>query len=566
MMVFAKTHRRGREGTYRVDRLREMRRLRRRVRIGAPDRSLTGSSGMAAVTELVDRLKMIKLLDAAIGPIKTRDRGHSGGQLLIGLAAAQLAGEDFLVGLDRYRADAAGQALAPVAGLCSTTAAGLARRFSDGQWRAVETGIGDIHAAVLDALSPARAAALCETVTIDLDTTDVEVYGRHKRGVAYNYQGQRCGRPHVATWAETATALAADLMAGNADPRGHAGELLGRALAALPAPARAGTIRLRTDAGYFAGGLARAALAAEVEFAIGAKRVAPLWRLLDGIATDDWTDAIDMDGAQVAVVDYTPHWWPANTRLLIRRARLDVAAGAVSADPRSRRRRTLRPDQRALPLDELTDTAVYGYSFIMTNLEVPTGQQAAVVEHWYRHRTQVENVVRDAKHGGALRHLPSGYPQVNAAWMWGAPLTVNIADWLHRLTATTTASARLFGHGTRGGQAMIRHKFGGGGGFGPPGQRDRERHPGWACRFGPGVLRPDLPQRVGAESARGRSGGQLPDPPPGFPDSVAGDPGKIGSRRGWIDRPPRQTRPDAGHGRPTTRVRMTVQWWFGLPQ
>ncbi|MGH3701681.1 MAG: hypothetical protein ACRDQY_19925 [Pseudonocardiaceae bacterium] len=109
--------------------------------------------------------------------------------------------------------------LAPVAGLSSTTAAGLARRFTDAQWHAVETGIGDIHTAMLAALAPQRAAALCETVTIDLDTTDVEVYGRHKRGVAYNYQGQRCGRPHVATWAETATALAADLLAGNEDPR-----------------------------------------------------------------------------------------------------------------------------------------------------------------------------------------------------------------------------------------------------------------------------------------------------------------------------------------------------------
>ncbi len=31
-------------------------------------------------------------LDAAIGPIKSRARGHSGGELLVGLAAAQLAG------------------------------------------------------------------------------------------------------------------------------------------------------------------------------------------------------------------------------------------------------------------------------------------------------------------------------------------------------------------------------------------------------------------------------------------------------------------------------------------
>lgn len=69
-------------------------------------------------------------------------------------------------------------------------------------------------------------------------------------------------------------------MAGNEDPRPHAGALLNRALAALPAQARAGRILLRADAGYFAGQLARAALFADVEFAIGAKRVAPLWRIL----------------------------------------------------------------------------------------------------------------------------------------------------------------------------------------------------------------------------------------------------------------------------------------------
>jgi hypothetical protein len=361
-----------------VQRVREIRRLRRRVRIGAPDPSLTPVSGMVAVAELVDRLGMVRLLDAAIGPIKQRERGHTGGQLLVGMACAQLAGEDFLVGLDRQRVDVAGQVLTPVPGLAATTAAGLARRLSDGQWRAVETGVGDISAAMLALLAPARAAALCQQVTIDLDTTDVEVYGRRKRGVAFNHRGQRCGRPHVATWAETATVLAADLMAGNQDPRPHAAELLGRALAALPAPARAGKIRLRADAGYFAGELARAALLAEVEFAIGAKRIAPLWRILDGIAETAWTDAIDMTGAQVTVARYCPDWWPAATRLLIRRVRLDPgsgrAGGQISADPRARRRRTLHPDQRALPIAELAAAdAVYGYSFIVTNDDVDQG-------------------------------------------------------------------------------------------------------------------------------------------------------------------------------------------------
>jgi hypothetical protein len=408
------------------------------------------------IRELCDRLGVIEALDAAVGPIKQRDRGFGAGELLAGIAAAQMAGEDFLTGLDRQRADAAGQQLAPVPGLSSTTAAGLARRFTPGQWLAVEYGLAAVTGRMLALLPALRAAALAEgPVTIDLDTTDVEVYGRKKRGVAYNHQGQRVGRPHVASWAETEITLAADLGDGTDDPRATAPGLLRRALAALPPRARAsGRVAMRADAGYFAGQLARAAHDEKIAFAIGAKRIAPLWRLLAGIAEEAWTEAIEMDGAQVAVAEYCPDWWPADTRLLVRRVRLDP--GQVSADPRSRRRRTLHPAQRALPIPELAQAgAIYAYSFILTDLDVSAPGKAAAAEHWYRHRTTIENLFRDSKHGAALRHLPSGYPQVNTAWMWGALLAATMAAWLHQLTAATRGQDIIQGHGVRGGKAMI---------------------------------------------------------------------------------------------------------------
>jgi hypothetical protein len=410
---------------------------------------------MAVVSELCDRLGLIGALDAAVGPVKQRDRGFGAGELLTGIAAAQLAGEDFLTGLDRQRADAAGQRITPVPGLSSTTAAGLARRFTPGQWMAVETGLAAVTGRMLSLLPAPRAAALTGgPVTIDLDATDVEVYGRKKRGVAYNHQGQRVGRPHVASWAETEIPLAADLGDGTDDPRATAPDLLRRALAALPAWARAGRVALRADAGYFAGSLARAAHREGIAFAVGAKRIAPLWRLLAGIAEDDWTDAIDMDGAQVAVAGYCPDWWPADTRLLIRRVRLDPAQ--VSADPRSRRRRTLHPDQRDMLFPELArQAAIYAYSFILTNLDVSAPGKAAAAEHWYRHRTTIENLFRDSKHGAALRHLPSGYAEVNTAWMWGALIAAAMAAWLHQLTAATRGEDIMHGHGVRGGKAMI---------------------------------------------------------------------------------------------------------------
>ena len=91
------------------------------------------------------------------------------------------------------------------------------------------------------------------------------------------------------------------------------------ALAALPAAARAsGRVATRADALLLRRELARAAHDAHIAFAIGAKRIAPLWRLLAGIAEQDWHDAIDMDRAQVAVAEYCPEL---------------VARGHQAADP-----------------------------------------------------------------------------------------------------------------------------------------------------------------------------------------------------------------------------------------
>jgi hypothetical protein len=71
------------------------------VRIGAPDPALTPVSGMAAVTELVGRLDVIGRLDGAIGPIKQTPPWAHLAAAPGRIAAVQLAGKDFLVGLDR---------------------------------------------------------------------------------------------------------------------------------------------------------------------------------------------------------------------------------------------------------------------------------------------------------------------------------------------------------------------------------------------------------------------------------------------------------------------------------
>lgn len=424
--------------------LRGRRKGHDQVRIGAPDPSLTPAAGLVVVTELVERLSVVTALDEAIGPIKQRARGLSAGEFLTALATAQMAGEDYLVGLDRRRGDVAGASLSPTVMPPSTTAATLAKRFNANRWLGVEAAVGRLAGRVVAAVPVRRRAQLAGAPTIDIDATEVEVYGSAKQGIAYNYKGQRAGRPHLASWAEAGIVLAADLLPGDIDPRAGVKSLLARALAGLDAAAPGhGRVRVRGDIGYFTKDLAHAVVEAGGDFAIGARRNPATWRAAATIPEEAWAPAVGMRGAQVAVADYVPKDWPEGTRCLIRRVRYD--ASTLSADPRARRRKTIPPGQLVLALDGQLDH-VWAYSFIVTNLDISTCAKAQRVEAWFRHRTDIEDRIRDAKHGAALRHLPSGDQAVNTAWMWGALLAVNLSAWLHELGRLDDGNGRARGH------------------------------------------------------------------------------------------------------------------------
>ncbi len=166
----------------------------------------------------------------------------------MGLAQSQLLGGDALVALDRQRADVATTELSATPAtpaIPATTAGSLARRFGAEQLAGVELANAEVIARAVGLLPAVRRAKLQTTLTIDMDSTDVEVYGSRKQGVAYNYAGQRAGRPHLATWAEAGLTVAADLLAGNDDVRPRAAAMLRRALAAVPTPVRAGAGRDR---------------------------------------------------------------------------------------------------------------------------------------------------------------------------------------------------------------------------------------------------------------------------------------------------------------------------------
>lgn len=75
----------------------------------------------------------------------------------------------------------------------------------------VETGLAALTGRMLSLLPALRAALTEGPVTSDLDTIDVEVYGRKKHGVADNHQGHGWAVRAWLPWAETEITLAVDL-------------------------------------------------------------------------------------------------------------------------------------------------------------------------------------------------------------------------------------------------------------------------------------------------------------------------------------------------------------------
>lgn len=412
-----------------------------RARVGKADGSLTENGGLLLVAELDRTLGVTAALDAQVGPVKERDRGLSGGEFALVTAVVQLTGEDHLVGFDRLRADVVGEGLLPAPVPPSTTAATLAARFDQTRREGIERACAQVTARALAALPVAeRSRILAGRVTIDLDAKDIEVYSTRKEHVVRSYKGEVSGRVHAAHWAQAGTVLAADLLDGRSDGRTHAPGQIDRAVDAVRTAGATGPVLIQGDTGYYAGKVAEKIAARGCLFRLGVPRSRPLWRAVAAVHEDDWIDALDYPTAQVAVLDYAPPGWPEGTRTMARRVRYEGAE--LSADPRSRRSRTVGRDQLALVLQGLEDQA-YAYSFIVTNEELDLDEEIAAAEWEFRRRTRIEELFRDTAHGAGLNHLPSASHAVNSMWMWGALLAYNLTAWLQMLAPIGTARRRI---------------------------------------------------------------------------------------------------------------------------
>ena len=403
-----------------------------RIEVVADDETLMPFGGSAVVGELVCRLELIPALDRAIEtapgvgglrPVRQRARGCSPGRLLVAVAESQLCGGDSMLDLERLRAGQAGAELRAVAEVpAASMACQLARRYRRTHLGAAEQAF----AACANAMDAQLGRTVEGPVTLDFDSTGVEVYGRNKPGAGVNYQGQLAYQPLLCSWAQRGRLLGTELLAGNDSTRGEEPrQLLKRALGYLPDGH--GPVAARFDSGFYRVDLLADCRARAMRFSISLPRSTAMWSALERIDADAWQPADGLKDAEVAETSYSPTGWQHEPlRLIVRR--VAHQADALSDDPRARRKRTIPREQLDLGLAGEADV-VYGYSFILTDLPEPVAQ----VERHHRDRAQIEERIKDAKLGVSLRRLPLSDLDANRVWLACSALALNLLALLNDL-------------------------------------------------------------------------------------------------------------------------------------
>lgn len=187
-----------------------------------------------------------------------------------------------------------------------------------------------------------------------------------------------------------------------------------------------GEITIRADSGFYNHKVVAACRKAQVRFSITVKMMGKaLHQALCAIPEKQWTPIpYFIEGAAVAEISYTPFATKkgaAPMRLIVRR---------VPPTPGS----------------QLALFTEFGYHAFITDSQ---GDMPAL-EKDHRAHAEVENAIRDLKHGMGLNHMPSGRFGANAAWLAFNAIAHNLVHWVSRigleetLVMTKTMRRRYF--------------------------------------------------------------------------------------------------------------------------
>jgi hypothetical protein len=382
-----------------------------RLQVSFDDRRVIAHAGLLLPARLAQRLGLAELIEEQVDLGEAAGRAHVGAKAMT-LIASLLVGGDCIEEAGNLRAPGMEKVLGHRI-LAPSTLGTFLRSFTYGHSRQFQR-VGELALARAWQLGVGPGDG---QLTIDLDSTICETYGRQKQGAGRTYSRVRGFHPLLATSAETEDILHWGLRGGNASPQRGAARFLTETLRRVRRAGARGPLVVRGDSGFYIEALIRACRAQGAQFSITARQYAPVTRAIGQIPEESWSPIPWADGrAEVAETAYLAfanshhgRGQGISTRLIVRRV-----------EQRERHGQTQLP-------------GLYDYQAFISDRP----GSALELEAEHRQHAVVENRIRELKYDLGLNHLPSGRFAANAVWLALNALAHNLAHWLARLSLRT---------------------------------------------------------------------------------------------------------------------------------
>ena len=364
------------------------------------DGSLVADGGLLLAGTLMARLGLVSLLDEVVRP---PGAGRGSGAKVLSVVSSMLVGGSHIDDANRLRAVSAAAVLPFEVSAPSTLGTWL-RSFTFGHIRQLDRA----QELALDRAWSAGAAPDATEMTVDLDSTVCEVFGKSKQGAAYGHTKVLGYHPLVAVRDDTGEVLHSRMRSGSSQ-RGHP-RFVSETLARLRRLAPAAAVTVRADAGFFSYEMLDLIEAHNASWSITIAHNAKVKAAVDAINEKAWAPIAYTEGGIAQTAETTIETGPRSRsakprtlRLIVRRSRLE--------GPQAE----LWPNWRH-------------HCFVTSRSDL----DAAGADAYHRAHARVELAIKDLKHSG-LAHCPSGRFFANGAWLACAALAHNIVRWTARL-------------------------------------------------------------------------------------------------------------------------------------
>jgi hypothetical protein len=361
-----------------------------RVSTTFDETNLVPNAGLLPAAVLAQRLDLAGLVEQRL---QLAEHGANSGAKALTVIGSMLAGGDSIDDTAVLRAGAA-SALFDATRAPSTVGTWLRAH----KWSNVRQ-LDAVSRELLARLWAAGAgpADLAAPLTIDLDSTIVEVHGRAKQGAAFGYTKVRGYHPQLATCAQTGQVLMSRLRGGSAGAARGAKSFLTETISRVRDAGASGQLTVRADSAFYSKAVISTAEKFDVRFSITArqdKRIRAAIEAIDDSAWQPipyWLSTPEVSGADIAETPFTVF---ASDKKHTRQVRLIV--------------RRVRPT----PGSQLALFTAWDYHAFITDRDLPLAE----LEADHRRHAVVEQTIAELKSAG-LAHLPSGSFMANAAWL-----------------------------------------------------------------------------------------------------------------------------------------------------